>query len=75
MVIKIDAEGYELEVLKGANNLLKNNKCYCQIEIIDSNKKKIFKYMTEINYKLISINNINKSDYIFSNFITEKNYV
>jgi len=75
LVIKIDTEGYELEVLKGANNLLKNNKCYCQIEIIDSNKKNIFEFMREINYKLISINNINKSDYIFSNFITEKIYV
>ena len=75
LIIKIDTEGYELEVLKGANNLLKNNKCYCQIEIIDSNIKNVFDYMSEINYKLISINDINKSDYIFSNFITEKIYV
>ena len=71
IIIKIDTEGFEYEVLKGAGNLLKNNKCYCQIEIISSNKSDIFSFMRDRNYELISINNKNKTDYIFSNFITE----
>ena len=56
LVIKIDTEGFEYEVLKGADNLLKNNKCYCQIKIIPSNKSDIFLYLRERNYKLISTN-------------------
>ena len=28
IVFKIDTEGFELDVLKGADNLLRNNKCY-----------------------------------------------
>ena len=75
LVIKIDTEGFEYEVLKGADNLLKNNKCYCQIEIIPSNKSEIFLYLRERNYKLISTNTNNKTDYIFSNFITKKIYL
>ena len=75
LVIKIDTEGFEYEVLKGADSLLKNNKCYCQIEIIPSNKSDIFLYLRERNYKLISTNTNNKTDYIFSNFITKKIYL
>ena len=75
LIVKIDTEGYEYEVLKGADYLLKNNKCYCQIEIISKNKSDIFSYMNERNYKLISINDNNKTDYIFSNFITDKVYL
>ena len=75
LVIKIDTEGFEYEVLKGADNLLKNNKYYCQIEIIPSNKSDIFLYLRERNYKLISTNTNNKTDYIFSNFITKKIYL
>lgn len=75
LVIKIDTEGFEYNVLKGADNLLKNNKCFCQIEIIASNKSNIFSYMHKRNYKLISINNKNKTDYIFSNFINETIYI
>jgi len=75
LVIKIDTEGFEYEVLKGADSLLKNNKCYCQIEIITSNKSDIFLYLNERNYKLISVNNNNKTDYIFSNFLIEKIYL
>ena len=71
----LDVEGFEYEVLKGADSLLKNNKCYCQIEIITSNKSDIFLYLNERNYKLISVNNNNKTDYIFSNFLIEKIYL
>jgi len=72
IILKIDTEGFELEVLRGAFNLLVDNKCYCQIEINpndDLNKEKIFSYLKSIGYRLISINKKNKLDYLFSNFI------
>jgi len=72
LIFKIDTEGFEFEVLKGADKLLINNKCYCQIEIIEENKAKIFSFLEERNYKLISINDKNKLDYIFSNFTFDK---
>jgi len=72
LILKIDTEGYEYEVLKGAEKLLTNNKCYCQIEIVEKNKSEIFSFLNAINYKLISINKVNKLDYIFSNFTSEK---
>lgn len=50
-VLKIDTEGHELEVLKGAKKILKNTKII-QIEIMD--KKKLFKK------KFIKINNLLK---------------
>lgn len=72
IAIKIDTEGHELDVLYGAEELLKNNNCYCQVEISSNNKDTIIKYFSKRNYKLISINKNNKLDYIFSNFIFEK---
>lgn len=71
LAIKIDTEGFELQVLKGAKNLITNNKCYLQIEINPKdikNKEDVFKYLNKFNYKMISINKFNKTDYIFSNF-------
>ena len=71
LAIKIDTEGFELEVLKGAKNLITNNKCYLQIEINPKdikNKEDVFNYLNKFNYKMISINKFNKTDYIFSNF-------
>lgn len=72
LILKIDTEGYELEVLRGAINLLKNNKCFCQIEVKENNKDKVFSFLKDINYKIISINQFNKTDFFFSNFIKEK---
>ena len=71
LAFKIDTEGFELEVLKGAKNLITNNKCYLQIEINSKNiqnKKDVFNYLNKLNYKIISINKFNKTDYIFCNF-------
>ena len=72
LIFKIDTEGYELEVLRGAINLLKNNKCFCQIEVKENNKDKVFSFLKDIDYKIISINQFNKTDFFFSNFIKEK---
>ena len=72
LILKIDTEGYEFEVLKGAINLLNNNKCFCQIEIKEKNKEKVFSFFNDLNYNLVSINRINKTDFFFSNFIEDK---
>ena len=72
LILKIDTEGYEFEVLKGAKNLLNNNKCFCQIEIKDNNKEKVFSFLNDLNYNLVSINRKNKTDFFFSNFIEDK---
>ena len=70
--MKIDTEGYEFEVLRGAINLLNNNKCFCQIEIKDNNKEKVFSFLNDLNYNLVSVNRKNKTDFFFSNFIEDK---
>tara|TARA_Y100000389_G_scaffold58816_1_gene54801 strand:- start:331 stop:1107 length:777 start_codon:yes stop_codon:yes gene_type:complete len=72
LILKIDTEGYELEVLKGAINLLNNNKCFCQIEIKGNNKEKVFSFLKNLDYNLVSINRVNKTDFFFSNFIEDK---
>ena len=71
IVLKIDTEGFELNVLKGAKKLLLNNKVFCQIEIKDNNIEEVFSFLKNNNFKLISINKFNKTDYFFSNFYEE----
>jgi FkbM family methyltransferase len=72
IICKIDTETFEFKVIKGAKKLLKNNKCFLQIEIVESNKNKVINFLKKIGYKLISNNINNKSDYFFSNFIFKK---
>ena len=72
IICKIDTETFEFKVIKGAKKLLKNNKCFLQIEIAESNKNKVINFLKKIGYKLISNNIKNKSDYFFSNFIFKK---
>lgn len=53
ILIKIDIEGYELPALKGMKNLLMNNKCYLQIEILpDSNGEETKEFLYESGYVL-----------------------
>ena len=68
IVLKIDTEGFEFNVLKGAKKLLLNNKVFCQIEIKNNNYQKVFSFLKNNNFKLVSINKFNKTDYFFSNF-------
>ena len=72
IVIKIDTEGFEYNVLKGASKLLKNNKVFCQVEIKDKNMNNVFTFFKKINYNLVSNNIFNKTDYFFSNIKLEK---
>ena len=59
-LIKIDVEGYSLNVLKGAKNYLKNNSPILQVEIlsrkIDFKNKEddLVEYLQKLNYRLIN---------------------
>tara|TARA_B100000579_G_scaffold428553_1_gene438898 strand:- start:664 stop:1392 length:729 start_codon:yes stop_codon:yes gene_type:complete len=50
IVMKIDVEGFEFEALKGAKKILKENKCYLQIEIRYENYDKVEKILNELSY-------------------------
>ncbi len=63
LLLKIDVEGYEEHVLKGARNILSNNKCFLQIEILDDDTKRVSALLPE-GYK--SIHNIGH-DWYFTN--------
>ncbi len=63
ILIKIDTEGYEEKVLKGAELLLKNNQCILYIET--NNKALISNYSK--NYKVkFPVFKIGKKDYFYS---------
>ena len=72
VAIKIDVEGFEINVLKGLNNLFKNNNICLQIEIFEKNFLQVSRYLENMNFKLIHSDNFTHetdvSDYFFLNF-------
>ena len=64
--LKIDVEGHELDVIKGARRFLKENLCFIQVEILSSNDLNAFDtLMFDLGYKL----NHKITDYYYSNII------
>ncbi len=64
LVLKIDVEGGEEDVLKGARNLLTNNACLIQIENFAQNSQTITDIFNEYGYKkLLHI----KDDFYYTN--------
>ena len=62
---KIDVERHELNVLKGASNILSNNQCYLQIEIFPHLQSEILSFLDNNQFKLLHrINN----DFYLKNF-------
>ena len=62
---KIDVERHELNVLKGASDILSNNKCYLQIEIFPHLQDEILFFLNNNQFKLLHrINN----DFYLKNF-------
>ncbi len=53
--IKIDVQGFELSVLKGAYNTLKNNKPVLCIEEDDPKNSLIIPYLKDLNYELVDV--------------------
>lgn len=72
LVFKIDTEGFEYEVLKGAKKILNSNKCFLQIEIQKENFINATTLLETFGFKLVSVNEINKTDFFFSNFEINK---
>ncbi|GAA0137516.1 hypothetical protein YSY43_43570 [Paenibacillus sp. YSY-4.3] len=50
--IKIDVEGYELEVLKGMNNILKHSHPTLWIEVTSETVKSVYAYLSQFNYQI-----------------------
>ena len=67
IAIKLDVERVELEALQGANQLLKNNRCFIIIET-NKNKEGVFKYLKSLNFNQIK-HNFDSEDYFFTNFL------
>jgi FkbM family methyltransferase len=65
ILMKIDVERHELDVLKGAEKLTKNNKITIQIEVHDNLRARVFNYLRRNKFYLI--NSIGQ-DYYFKNF-------
>ena len=62
---KIDVERHELNVLKGASDILSNNQCYMQIEIFPHLQDEILSFLNDNQLKLLHrINN----DFYLKNF-------
>ena len=72
IAIKIDVEGFELSVLKGIQNLIKNNKVFLQIEIFDQELSETSKFLEAHNFKLIEKGTFTHQDtvkdYFYINF-------
>ena len=69
IAIKIDVERMELDVLKGAVNLLKKNKCFIIVET-DQNEINVINFLNSIGYQKIE-HNFKTIDSFFSNFNEE----
>ena len=68
LYLKVDVEKHEYFFLMGAKNIIKNNKIIIQIEIIKSNKKKVFNFFKKEKFNFL-YKDKKGADYIFSNFI------
>ena len=51
-LVKIDVEGYELNVLKGGRRMFERDKPYLFIEIWKQNFKKVNQFLNRMSYKL-----------------------
>tara|TARA_Y100001970_G_scaffold157002_1_gene192127 strand:+ start:1206 stop:1970 length:765 start_codon:yes stop_codon:yes gene_type:complete len=72
IALKIDVEGFEVQVLKGIENLLKNNEIFLQIEIFDDNFLETSKLLELNNFRLIKSGTFTHQDtvkdYFYLNF-------
>ena len=65
ILVKIDVERHELNVLRGASNIISNNQCYLQIEIFPHLQDKVLSFLDNNHFKLLHrINN----DFYLKNF-------
>lgn len=55
--IKIDTEGHELEVLRGATETIVSNQPLLLIEVMERNHNEILSYFRQINYEELTLQN------------------
>lgn len=73
--IKIDTEGFEINVLIGAKELLQNNPIIITFECVyEEEKRKLFQQLDTINYQVHELQNISpkplsKNDFIQSKYV------
>ncbi|WP_338792589.1 FkbM family methyltransferase [Bernardetia sp. MNP-M8] len=68
--IKIDTEGFEINVIEGAKNLLQNNPIIITFECIkEEEKKQLFDQFDNINYQIHQLQNISKKPLSKNDFI------
>lgn len=63
-VVKIDVEGFEINVIKGMRRILQKDKHVLWIEIFEENKAEMDKILSECGYK--QIDKISNANYIFA---------
>ena len=64
ITIKIDVERSEVEVLKGARNLLQNNKCFL---VVETEKIETTTFLAQLGYKRLD-DNFDPINLFFSNY-------
>lgn len=65
-LVKIDVEGFELEVIKGMQKTLENNKPYVMIEIWNNNLEELFSIFRSLGYQYQCIEEREtQGDYLF----------
>jgi hypothetical protein len=66
-VIKIDVEGFELFVLKGAKDIINSNRPIIIAEVFECNFDKVLEFFREVNYSLAT--KVVNPDYIGQDWI------
>jgi FkbM family methyltransferase len=54
--LKINVQGHETEVLKGATRLLRENDCFFQIWLWPENRERVLQHLAELGYKVTHSN-------------------
>ena len=54
--LKINVQGHETEVLKGATRLLRKNDCFFQIWLWPENRERVLQHLAELGYKITHSN-------------------
>lgn len=64
--IKIDVEGFELNVLKGMRDVLRNSNAIIQIEIDEETSKDVYSLLLNYGYDIVDYNLQSSNNFVFS---------
>lgn len=63
--IKIDVEGFEVSVLRGMSNTLKNTNAYIWIEVDENNSREVYDIMKSFGYTVCDVNLKSSNNILF----------